>query len=102
MADWAPRRAATTDTTWVGALGSQRAAQRDAVKAGQHDVEDDQLERRRPRPVERGGAVTQLGDRETGERQMETDELANRRFVLDDQDPARGSRRCPLVSVTAS
>jgi hypothetical protein len=65
------------------------------------------IERRRPRVFERRGAVTELGDIEPGQRQVEAHQFTNGGFVLDDEYPAfalghrcsmYNTRQCPASS----
>jgi hypothetical protein len=72
----------------VHALRPNRPAQRDAVQAGDHDVEDDDVELLGARAFEGGGAFRDLFNVETCERQMQTKQLPDRRLVFDNQDPA--------------
>ena len=72
----------------IGRLSANRPADTDAVEAGQHDVEDNQVEGGASRAIERLAPVGDLVDGEPGEIEVEAQQLANRRFVLDDERAA--------------
>ena len=74
-------------TSWFGPVAADRAADRDAVDAGQHQVEDDQVERLGAGARERLLAVADRLDLEALEAEVQHDQLADVRFVFDDEDP---------------
>ena len=72
----------------VGTRGPHGAAQRDAVEAGQHHVEHEQIERGRPRDVEGLATVPEVLDREARQPQVELQQFTNGRIVLHDEHPS--------------
>ena len=71
-----------------GPGGAHRAAERDAVEPGQHHVEHEQVERRRPRDVEGLAAVAEVLDGEARQSQVELQQFADGRIVLHDEHPS--------------
>ncbi len=76
----------------IRAVTADRLTQRDAVEPRQHEIEHDQVEAAFLRDMERLFTVADDRAVEVGQLQMEADEIADRLFVLDDQD-ARATRR---------
>ena len=70
----------------VRALAPHRAADRNAIDARQHQVENDQIEGLGTGADERLLAVGHRLDLEALEAEVELDQLANVRFVFDDQN----------------
>ena len=70
-------------------ITANRAAQRHAVQAGQHQVEHDQLEGLAAGQGQRVVAVALRDDRQTLELQVQLDELADVRVVLDEEHAGR-------------
>jgi hypothetical protein len=77
----------------VGRLGAQPAADLDAVEAGHAHVEQDQLGAHLSREGERFEAVGGLDQLDALVLEGEADQLADRRFVIGDEDGRHG----PLV-----
>ena len=72
-------------------FATDRAADGHAVQSRQHDVEDDEIEVAAARQLQRAFAVAALDALVVLQSQVQTDELADVRFVFDDQDG--GTRR---------
>ena len=70
----------------------QRAAQRDAVHAGKHDVQHHQIEPIGAQAIQRRVSIRDLFGLEPRQRQMESDDLPDRRFIFDDQRSPGGFR----------
>ena len=77
----------------VRAGRAHRAAERDAVEPGQHHVEHEQVECRRPRDVEGLAPVPEVLDREACQPQVELQQFTDGRIVLHDEHPSAFSLR---------
>ena len=76
---------------------------RDAVHAGQHDVQHNQVEPIGPQAIQRRVPIRDLLGLEPRQRQMESDDLPDRRFIFDNQRSPGGfpwSRPCRPLSPT--
>ena len=69
--------------------GANCTAQRHAVEAGQHHVQEDDVERFLARTIERDTPVTDLLELESGKLEMQAEKLADRQLVFDDERPTR-------------
>ncbi len=69
----------------VRAALPRRAAERDAVEAREHDIEQQQIEPLLPDAIERLAAVSDAFGLEPCQAQMQPQDLAYRRIVLDDE-----------------
>ena len=74
----------------VGSLAPDRATDRDAIDAREHQVENDEVERARVGADERGLAVAHGLGLETLEAEVEHDQVTNMRIVFDDQYAGHG------------
>src|SRR6267143_393499 len=79
-------RVSSTGVPRTGAFGADRAADGDAVEAGQHDVEDDDVEAPAAREVEAAPPVGRFVHLEPREIEVEAKEVADGLFVFDDKD----------------
>ncbi len=70
----------------VGRLSPDRPAHRDAVESRQHQVEHDDVERLRPRVAQPFVAVADRHDGQAFQPQVQRDQVADVRLVLDDED----------------
>src|SRR5262245_13254136 len=72
----------------IGIFGvaADRLADGDTVEAGEHHVEDDEIEVPASRQLQRALAISALNAIVVLEAEMQTDELADVRFVFDHED----------------
>ena len=68
----------------------QRAAHGDTVHAGEHDVQHDQVEPIGTQALQRRASIRDLFGLEPRQREMQADDLPDRRFIFDDQRSPRG------------
>ena len=78
------------DDGQVGALGPQPSADLEAVDAGQHEVEDDEVGRRGRRDREGGQAVGRVRGLEPVATQVAEDDLGHGEVVVDDEHAGHG------------
>ena len=88
-----PRRQHQDRHVAVHRAAAHRAAQRDAVEPGQHNVEHEQIEANGFRALERRRAVGRAFARVALEPEVQADELADVRLVFDDEHAWRGRHR---------
>src|SRR5262245_32340746 len=70
----------------IGGVAADRAADGHAVEPRQHQIEDDQIESLRPRLRETGFTIDGFLRGEALETQVQRHELADIRFIFDDED----------------
>jgi len=86
VAFFAPRRQHQDRHILVRSFAPDRATNRNAIDTRQHQIEDDQIERIGVRAHERVLAVTDSFDLQAFEAEVELDQLADMRFVFDDEN----------------
>jgi hypothetical protein len=98
----APRGKHQDRNIGITRITANRAAQRHAVQAGQHQVEHDELERVAPGQGKRFVAVALRDDRQTLELQVKLDQLSDVRVVLDEEHASCGLRAGRIHVVSES
>ena len=72
----------------IRAAVADRAAERNAVEARQHHIEEHDVEGCGARALERERAIGDLVDDEAGQAEMQPEQLADRSFIFDDKRAA--------------